>query len=32
MARSKHTIEVKLNVLHLLNEGYYSINELCENS
>ncbi|WP_342544302.1 IS3 family transposase [Lysinibacillus sp. FSL K6-4013] len=30
MARSKHTIEVKLNVLHLLNEGYYSINELCE--
>ena len=30
MARSKHTIEVKLNVLHLLNEGYYSIKELCE--
>ncbi|MGE7947207.1 helix-turn-helix domain-containing protein, partial [Lysinibacillus sp. NPDC093688] len=30
MARSKHTIEVKLNVLQLLNEGYYSIKELCE--
>lgn len=30
MARSKHPLEVKLNVLQLLNEGDYSIRELGE--
>ena len=30
MARSKHSIEVKLQILHLLNEGEYSQSEICE--
>jgi transposase len=30
MARSKHSLEVKLHILHLLNEGDYSQSELCE--
>jgi transposase-like protein len=30
MARSKHSLEVKLQILHLLNEGEYSQSEICE--
>lgn len=30
MARSKHSIEVKLQILHLFNEGEYSQSEICE--
>lgn len=30
MARSKHSVEEKLQILHLLNEGDYSQRELCE--
>ena len=30
MARSKHSIDMKLQILHLLNEGEYSQSELCE--
>jgi transposase len=30
MARSKHSLEVKLQILHLLNEGEYSQSKLCE--
>jgi transposase len=30
MARSKNSIEVKLQILHLLNEGEYSQSKLCE--
>lgn len=30
MARSKHSLEVKLQILHLLNKGEYSQSELCE--
>lgn len=30
MDRSKHSIEVKLQILHLFNEGEYSQSEICE--
>jgi len=30
MARSKHSVEVKLQILHLINEGEYSQSELCK--